>query len=113
MGYVIDVENDTLRFPGGGIEAESWLSYFNPMHWLQGFWRHKRRLSEIRHVQIYQEVNTSVNSQGRLVTHKKDVLEIDGDFGAIQFNFKSKSKRDRLYSAIVQLNEMGTPVEGR
>jgi len=35
-GYIIDVENDILEFPGGGIEAESWLSYFSPVFLMQG-----------------------------------------------------------------------------
>jgi hypothetical protein len=116
-GYVVDTENDILEFPGGGIEAESWLSYFNPMYHLQGFKRHQRPLSEIRHVQSYQDTNTkiSTDSQGRIRTrtNKKDILEINGDFGAVLFTFTSKGKRDQLYSAIVQLNEMGFPVVGR
>ena len=42
-GYVVDVEGDTLEFPGGGIGAQSWTTYFNPLHWFQGFMRHSIR----------------------------------------------------------------------
>ena len=28
-GYVVDVEGDTLEFPGGGIEAQNWTTYFS------------------------------------------------------------------------------------
>lgn len=29
-GYVVDVEGDTLEFPGGGIEAQSWKRTSTP-----------------------------------------------------------------------------------
>jgi hypothetical protein len=119
-GYVVDIENDAFTFPGGGIEAESWLSYFNPMYWLQGYKRHKRLLSEIRHISAHQKVTPSKNiydDYGKKVwttsAKKKNLLEVNGDFGAVLFTFTSKGKRDQLYSAIVQLNEMGFPVVGR
>jgi cation transport ATPase len=112
-GYVIDVENDTLEFPGGGIEAESWLSYFNPMFWLQGLTRHQRTLSQIRHIQAYTETNRSVGSSGNVITRKSNIVEIDGDFGAVRFSFWSKGKMGQFYSAIVQLNEMGFPIANR
>lgn len=109
-GYVIDIENDTLKFPGGGIAAASFFSYFNPMYWLQGLWRHKIPLSQIRQVETYRETTSSIDKEGKLRTSKKDILDINGDFGAVQFSFVSKGKRDQLYSAIVQINEMGSPV---
>jgi hypothetical protein len=109
-GYVVDAENDILEFPGGGIEAESWISYFSPMYWLQGFKRHHIPLSGIRHIETSRETKTSVDSKGREHTRKKDILEIDGDFGAVRFNFSSKGKRDQLYSTIVQINQMGDPI---
>jgi len=113
-GYVIDVENDTFTFPGGGIEAESWLSYFNPMYWLQGLKRHSVPLSQIRHIIAYQDTNTSVStdSRGNVRTRKttEKIVEIDGDFGAIKFSFSSKGKMGQLYAAIVQINEMGSPM---
>jgi len=113
-GYVIDVENNIFEFPGGGIAADSFLSYFNPIFWLQGFQRHQRPLSEIRQAEAYQETSKReyTDSQGRrrVRTIKLDKLDISGDFGAISFYFASKGKRDQLYSAIIQLNEMGSPV---
>jgi len=98
-GYVMDVENDTLTFPGGGIAADSFFSYFNPVYWLQRFRRHQIPLSAIREVEAYQDTSS-----------KTDKLDISGDFGAVSFNFFSKGKRDQLYSAIVQINEMGSPM---
>lgn len=34
-------------------------------------------------------------------------------FGAISFSFRSKGKRDELYLALVQINDMGTPILNR
>ena len=116
-GYIIDTENDVLEFPGDGIEAESWLSYFTFTYWFQGFMRHQRPLSEIRHINAYEDVNTRVHTddKGRVrsTTRKSNILEIDGDFGAVRFVFSSKQKMGQLYSAIVQLLEMGAPVVKR
>jgi hypothetical protein len=113
-GYIIDVENDIFKFPGGGIEAESWISYFTPKYLLQGLMRHNVALSAIRHINAEQneEVSEYTDSKGRLRTRttKKNILEIDGDFGAIRFVFSSKGKMGQLHSAIVQINNMGDPI---
>lgn len=112
-GYVIDVEGDTLEFPGGGIEAQSWTTYFNPLHWLQGLMRHSVPLSEVREVEAYVDKKQKVDDKGRVSTTTRHILDINGEFGAISFSFRSKGKRDELYSALVQINDMGTPVLNR
>ena len=113
-GYVIDTENDIFEFPGGGIVADSFLSYFNTEYLLQWFSRHQIRLSEIRGIQAYRvtSTNTSRNTSGKLYTStsNQDKLDITGDFGAVSFFFMSKGKRDQLHSAIVSLNKMGDPM---
>ena len=113
-GYVIDVENGTLTFPGGGIEAESWLSYFSSAYLFQYYKRHQIRLSEIREIESYIEDTSDeyTDSQGRKRTRTRTTNKLDmcGHFGAISFNFASKGKMDQLYSAIVQLNKMGNPI---
>ena len=112
-GYVVDVEGDTLEFPGGGIEAQSWTTYFNPLHWFQGFMRHSVPLSEVREVEAYVDKKQKVDDKGRVSTTTRHILDINGEFGAISFSFRSKGKRDELYSALVQINDMGTPVLNR
>ena len=37
-------------------------------------------------------------------------IDLDGEFGAVSLTFKSKGKCDQLYSALVQLGEMGETV---
>ncbi|WP_347865641.1 hypothetical protein [Bilophila wadsworthia] len=112
-GYVVDVEGDTLEFPGGGIEAQSWTTYFNPLHWFQGLMRHSVPLSEVREVEAYVDRQQKVDDKGRVSTTTRHILDVNGEFGAISFSFRSKGKRDELYSALVQINDMGTPVLNR
>lgn len=109
-GHVIDVENDRLEFSGGGIEADSWTSYFDPSFLLQIFSRHEVPLSEIRHINAYRDRKSWVDDKGKSHTKTRHIVEINGDFGAVSFPFWSKGKRDQLYSAIVQINEMGDPI---
>jgi len=92
-GYVIDLENNMLEFPGGGFEAHTWTDYFTVGYWLQGIVRMHIPLREIRHI----DRNSSA-------------IDLDGDFGAVSLYFKSKGKCDQLYSALVQLGEMGETV---
>ena len=92
-GYVIDLENNMLEFPGGGFEAHTWTDYFTIGYWLQGIVRLHIPLREIRHID-------------RGSSH----IDLDGDFGAVRLTFNSKGKCDQLYSALVQLGEMGETV---
>lgn len=108
-GFVCDVENDTLEYPGGGIAADSFLSYISPMYWLQYFRRFKLAISEIRHFDVYNTTKTKVNSQGNVSQSKRYMIDIDGEFGAISFSFMSKGKRDELYSLLVSIiHQQGT-----
>ena len=116
-GYIIDTRNDIFEFPGGGIEAENWLSYFSPTYIFQGYMRHQVQLSTIREIESYVDTSTRstyIVEDGRTrrgnVTTKKNKLDMSGDFGALSFVFSSKGKRDQLYSAIVSLNKMGDPM---
>ena len=86
-GYILALDEGgipILKFPGGGIGADSWLSHFNPMHWLQGFKRHQVSLLEMHEIELLPD----------------NRLELTGDFGAITFNFLSKHKANLLYNEI-------------
>lgn len=108
-GFVCDVENDTLEYPGGGIAADSFLSYISPMYWLQYFRRFNLAISEIRHIDVYNTTRTNVNLKGDVRQSKRYMIDIDGEFGAISFVFMSKGKRDELYSLLVGvIHQQGT-----
>lgn len=113
-GYVINVESDIFEFPGGGIVADSWLSYFTPAFIFQEFKRHQIPLSAIREIQAYQDTSIKeekdFRGRRRLRTTEKAKLDLSGDFGAISFTLWSKGKRDQLHSAIVSINKMGDPM---
>lgn len=112
-GFVVNVEADTLEYPGGGRIASSVLSYFSPDYWLQSIRRYTLKISEIRHTHAYNETKRHVNNNGKTVKNTFYLLDIDGDFGAISFSFATKGKRDELYSLLVQINKMGSPILNR
>lgn len=113
-GFIVDVEADTLEFPGGGIAPESVLSYISPSYWFQWLRRYTLAISEIRGVQAYSETKRQVSDNGEEVNSKTThYIDINGEFGAIQFSFMTKGKRDELYSLLVQVNKMGKPILNR
>jgi len=112
-GFVVDVNADTLEYPGGGIAAESVLSYLLPSYWLQHFRRYTLAISEIREVEVYSETKHRVSDSGKVSSSTTHYLDINGEFGAIQFSFMTKGKRDELYSLLVQMNQMGNPILNR
>jgi hypothetical protein len=112
-GFVVDVEADTLEFPGGGIAADSALRYLSLGYWLQYINRYTLVISETRQVHPYSKTNTSVSDSGKVRSSTTHYLDINGEFGAIQFSFVSKGKRDELYSLLVQMNQMGKPILNR
>jgi len=117
-GFVIDGEKDTLEFPGGGLEANDVSGVFNIARF---FRRNSVTLSQIEQIGIHtitdRELEGSfANTLPPIVRDMlcpKHLLLANGNFGTLKLNFYSKGKRDLLYTAIVQINEMGTPVVHR
>jgi hypothetical protein len=112
-GFVVDVAADTLEFPGGGIAADSASSYLSSGYWLQYINRYTLVISKIRQVHPYSQTETSVSDSGKVSSDTTHYLDINGAFGAIQFSFVTKGKRDELYSLLVQMNQMGKPILNR
>ena len=50
-GIVIDVPENKLTFPGGGVEANEWFDYLKPSFIFQYFDRKSIPLDEIRYIQ--------------------------------------------------------------
>ena len=112
-GIVINVPDNKLTFPGGGIDANSWFDYLKPSFIFQYFERKSIPLDEIRYIQEFTNTTHYTDSKGRRRAKKHKMLEISGNFGAVTFEFYSKGKMDQLYSAIINLNKMGIPVSRR
>jgi len=112
--FVIDMKKDTLEYPGGGIAAPSFFSYFSPAFWFQGFKRYTLTISDIQSIKQYDETKARVSKEDYKVrTTTTYLLNMNGKFGAIPFRFSTEGKRDELYTLIAQMNEMGSPILNR
>lgn len=92
LGYQIDLDNRILFAPPGlwyGVKRE----YIN--------------IDDIQQISGSDEINTK-----RLFSHfyKLQIIGSAGTFGSRRYTFHTEHKRDELYSAIAELNQMGTPV---
>ena len=94
LGYQIDLDNRILFAPPGlwyGVKRE----YIN--------------IDDIQ--QISGSEKTTINSNGKVShTYKLQIIGAAGTFGSRRYTFGAEHKRDELYSAIAELNQMGTPV---
>ena len=99
-GYQIDLENRILFAPPG-----QWF-------------RLKREYISIDDIQqISSSDETRVFAQNRSTGetsfwhfYKLQIIGVAGTFGSRRYTFKTEHKRDEFYSAIAELNQMGTPV---
>ncbi len=106
-GVVLDVENDSLSFAGGGISPSGPGDFFRADFLLQPFRRYEIGLSEIRNIKAtdtryYDKVSREVKYWHH--------ISFNGDFGAVSLRFVDENKRDQLYAAIREANRMGSPV---
>ena len=99
-GYQIDLENRVLFAPPG-----QWF-------------RLKREYISIDDIQqISSSDETRFFAQNRTTGeisvwhfYKLQIIGAAGTFGSRRYTFKTEHKRDEFYSAIAELNQMGTPV---
>ena len=98
-GYQIDLENRILFAPPG-----QWF-------------RLKREyisIDDIQQISSSDEAKYSENRTTGNITvwrfYKIQIIGSAGTFGSRRYTFKTEHKRDELYSAITELNQMGTPV---
>lgn len=100
-GYLINLAERTFSFPASYASANSISELFSPEYISRvlGLKRITVPVSDIREISSYYSGHYYVR--------------INGNFGAYQLCFKDKGKRDELYSLIVQINNMGTPVVNR
>lgn len=109
-GYVVDPENDEFSFPGGLISANSVSDYFKPKFLTQALRRFTIPLSEIQSLSAPTIQTTKVSEKGFVSQRNAHYVEIQGSFGAAKFRFFSQGKRDQLFAALRQANQMGMPV---
>ena len=112
-GIELDLNAGTIEFIGGGIEANDVIDYIKPSFFLQYFRRTRIDLDQISQIGGATVYNT--NFFIKLMSFKPIqkwvyTIEMRGSFGAATIKFYSEGKRDEVYSAIRQMNNMGTPV---
>ena len=110
QGIIIDLNNDVLEFPGGGIAANDISDYFKSKFLLQLFKRSSVNISSIREISRDNKVTTRRDKDGKLHVSTSYIFSFNGDFGAVDLRFFSEGKRDELYSILREINEMGIPV---
>ncbi|MGL5208380.1 hypothetical protein [Cetobacterium sp.] len=106
-GIEIDIENDSISFPGGNIKFNSvgkTLFNFN-----QEFKRYSTRISAINFIQT--QDRRHMNKEGKLsYSYLLNFSTLDG---AVTLVFSNSAQRDQVYSIIVNLNDMGFPIQNR
>jgi uncharacterized protein len=110
-GIIIDFDDDTLTFPGGGISANNFSEYFTKKFFFQRYNQFTITFSDIRQIKS-EDKRTRIWSKElkRYIENEFHYLHINGAFGAITLPFSDEGKRDELYSIIRQENSMGAPV---
>lgn len=92
LGYQIDLDNRILFAPPGlwyGVKRE----YIN--------------IDDIQQISGSDQINTKGLFKH---SYKLQIIGSAGTFGSRRYTFHTEHKRDELYSAIAELNQMGTPV---
>jgi hypothetical protein len=105
-GIELDIENRMMSFPGGEIEANDFADYFKLDYLLQYFKRYEISLDEISQIRTENITITNHDTNRENTTYK---ISFVGTFGAASVNFSNGGKRDQIYTAIRELNQMGTP----
>lgn len=107
-GTVLDVEHDTIVFPGGGISANNFSDFFKLSYLLQYFKRTTIKISEINQISTDTKFSTFKDKNGiEREKASRYTLTCVGNFGSFTLIFASQGKRDQLYAGIRQVNEMG------
>lgn len=102
-GVELNLDKGTMSFPGGGVSANNLSDYINPQYLLQSLTRFTINIEEIG------QISTSLSFKHDSAAVDKYIINFVGTFGAASVGFSDKGKRDEIYNAIRQINNMGTP----
>lgn len=100
-GVKLDLNKRTIEFAGGGVSSNNMSDYVSLDYLLQFFKRTKVELDDISYM------SRGIKTEEHTTNYS---VNISGSFGAAKITFKDREKRDELYSAIRQLNNMGEPI---
>ncbi|MGL5596022.1 MAG: hypothetical protein ACRDDH_18975 [Cetobacterium sp.] len=106
-GINIDVENDEISFPGGAVTFNSIGQTLANLN--QYFKRYTHKISSIHYITANNK--SSVNKDGKITyTYQLTFMSTSG---TVTLSFTNSAQRDQVYSIIVNLNDMGIPVQNR
>jgi len=110
-GNVLNLQKRTLEFAGGGVAANEMSDYINLNYLLQSFKRSQINIDDIGHMEVTEFTkrtwNKTTQSYNTLISYS---ITLSGPFGAVSIPFSSQGKCNEMYSAIRQLNKMGSPI---
>jgi ammonia channel protein AmtB len=110
-GNVLNLQQRTLEFAGGGISANEMSDYINLNYLLQFFKRSRINIDDIGHMEVTEYTtktwNKTTQSYNTRISYS---ISISGPFGAVSIPFSNQGKCNEMYSAIRQLNKMGSPI---
>jgi len=110
-GNVLNLEQRTLEFAGGGIAANEMSDYINLNYLLQFFKRSQINIDDIGHMEVTEFTKKTWNKTTKsYMTSISYSITLSGPFGAVSIPFSSQGKCNEMYSAIRQLNKMGSPI---
>lgn len=106
-GISIDVEKDEISFPGGAVTFNGIGQTLANLN--QYFKRYTHKISGINYIKA--EDNRHVSKDGKISYSYH--LTFTSTSGTVTLSFSNSAQRDQVYSIIVNLNNMGIPVQNR
>lgn len=106
-GIKIDILNDTLSYPGGGISFNNFEETLSNLN--QFFKRYSHRLSTIQYIKATDK--RFMDKKGNI--HYTYILTFTSSSNTVDLKFSTSSKRDQVYSLIANINNMGIPINRR
>ena len=106
-GIKIDINTDTLSFPGGGISFNSIEETISNLH--QFLKRYTHKISNIQYIKA--EDKRIVTKEGKIIYTY--ILAFTTVHNTASLKFSSSAKRDQVYSIIANINDMGVLVNMR
>lgn len=103
----IDIENDEISFPGGAVTFNGIGQTLANLN--QYFKRYTHKISGINYIKA--EDNRHVSKDGKISYSYH--LTFTSTSGTVTLGFSNSAQRDQVYSIIVNLNNMGIPVQNR
>lgn len=106
-GIRIDSLNDIISFPGGAVKFNSISQFILNLN--QRFRRYSYKISEIEFIKA--EDKRNISKDGKI--SYSYLLTFTGNGGTVTLPFTNSAQRDQVYAIIVNLNNMGIPVQNR